>query len=365
MKSDDRSRPRSEAATRVSARLIATVTAALLLAFLVVACGGDDDESGEAGGGESGPSVGMAAIGPVNDKAFTQAHYEGAQAGVEATGGELAEPIENLEDPQARIDAFRNLAPNNDLVIGASATFNQAAETLAEQFPDTFFIVSAGATANGYENVLSIVPDEGVPAYINGVVAAMTTETGQVGVIGGAEIPPTTQSIAGFKAGVESVDPGIQVSETIVGNFNDVAKAKAAAKAMIDDGVDNIFAFLDAGIAGVYQAGNEADGDVLVSGIIVPQCEEYANYLGVSTLHNDVLIENAIEDFANGELEPGAIFYGVEDPEIQAFDLCPKFREGELQQAVEETTEQINSGEIELPAEGLNERPDYYEEPSE
>lgn len=249
-------------------------------------------------------------------------------------------------------------------MIGASATFAQAAETVAPQEPDTFFIVSAGVTKKPYDNVLSIVPDEGVPAYINGVVAAMQTETGKVGVIGGAEIPPTTQSIAGFKAGVESVDPSIEVSETIVGNFNDVAKAKSAAKAMIDDGVDNIFAFLDAGIAGVYQAGEEADRDVYVTGIIIPQCDAYENYMGVSTLNNDVLMKKAIEQFAAGELESGAIFYGVEDPEIQAFELCPKFDKGELAKAVDETTQAIVDGEIELPPEALNTRPDYYEEPA-
>lgn len=353
---------------RAEGRLIRGLVAALLvlaLALAVAACGGDDD-SGDDGGeaAESGPRVGMAAIGPVNDKAFNQSHWEGVQEGVEATGGELAEPIENLEDPQARIDAFRNLAPNNDLVIGASATFNQAAEAIAPQNPDTFFIVSAGVTDKPYDNVLSIVPDEGVPAYINGVVMAMNTKSGKLGVIGGAEIPPTTQSIAGFKAGVKSVDPSIKVSETIVGNFNDVAKAKAAAAAMIDDGVDNIFAFLDAGIAGVYQAGEEASGDVYVSGIIIPQCEEYENYLGVSTLHNDVLMRKAIERFADGELESGAVFYGVEDPEVQAFELCPKFDKGELADAVDETTQKIVDGEIELPSEALNTRPDYYEEPA-
>lgn len=344
-------------------RILFIAAGTLLLTLALVACG--DDDGGESTGGESasvGPTVGMAAIGPVNDQAFNQSHFEGAQAGVEATGGELTEPIENLEDPQARIDAFRNLAPNNDLVIGSSATFDQAAETIAEQFPDTFFIVSAGATQDAFDNVLSIVPDEGVPAYINGVAAAMLTETGKVGVLGGAEIPPTTQSIAGFKAGVASVDPSIEVAETIVGNFNDVAKAKSAAEAMISDDVDNIFAFLDAGIAGVYQAGGEADGDVLVSGIIIPQCEEYENYYGVSTLENDVLIKKAIEEFDAGELESGAVFYGVEDPEIQAFELCPKFDRGEVADAVEETTDQIVSGEIELPADALNERPAYFQE---
>lgn len=76
-------------------RALALVAA--LLALVLAACG--DDDSGEGEGEGSSLSVGMAAIGPVNDKAFNQSHWEGVQAGVEAVGGELAEPIENLEDP--------------------------------------------------------------------------------------------------------------------------------------------------------------------------------------------------------------------------------------------------------------------------
>lgn len=339
-------------------------------------CGSDDDGSADDGAtteaatteaeatGAEGESfnVGMGSIGPVDDKAFNQSHWEGVQAGAEATGATLASPIENLEDPQARIDAFRNLAATNDLIIGASASFAQAAEVVAPQNPDKFFVVSAGSPDDFYENVLSVVPDEGVPAYVNGVAMAMLTKSDQVGVLGGAEIPPTMQSIEGFKAGVASVDPNIEVAEAIVGNFNDVALAKEAAAAMIAKGVDNIFAFLDAGIAGVYQAAEEAGSTVNVSGIIIPQCDAYENYMGVSTLHNDILMENIIKEYAEGTLEPGVRFYGVEDPEIQAFELCPKFDKGEVAKAVAETTEKINNGEITIPEAALNSRPAYYEE---
>lgn len=346
--------------------------AALFAIVTLIGCGGDDDNGSaddaattevEATGSEGESfNVAMASIGPVDDKAFNQSHWEGVQQGAEATGATLASPIENLEDPQGRIDAFRNLAATNDLIVGASASFAQAAEVVAPQQPDQFFIVSAGSPDEFFENVLSVVPDEGVPAYINGVAMAMLTESNKVGVLGGAEIPPTMQSMVGFKAGVESVDPNIDVAEAIVGNFNDVALAKAAAAAMIANGVDNIFAFLDAGIAGVYQAAEEAGSTVNVSGIIIPQCDAYENYMGVSTLHNDVLMANVIEEYAEGTLEPGARFYGVEDPEIQAFELCPGFDEGEVAEAVAETTDQIVSGEIVLPEAALNSRPDYYEE---
>ena len=63
-------------------RRITTICASLLLAALVSAgCGGDDNKS-SSGASSSGSAqkevkVGLALIGPKNDRAFSQAHYEG------------------------------------------------------------------------------------------------------------------------------------------------------------------------------------------------------------------------------------------------------------------------------------------------
>lgn len=343
-----------------SSRLPLVALGVLVAAIALAACGGDDDGDGD-GGGEEKVTVGLTSIGPRNDKAFSQSHLEGLEeAERQIPGVELTSVLDSRETPQSRIDAFETLAPNNNLVVGASATYAPVADQVAPQFPDTYFIPSAGATEQFHDNVTSIVPDEGLPAYVAGVVMAQLTQTDTIGVIGGAEIPPTDQTVAGVREGARTENPNIEVLENVIGNFNDAAKAKEAANAMIDDGADQIFGFLDAGIVGMYEAAEEAGGDIDVYNIIVPDCESYPNIVGTATLSNVTAMQRVVQDFVDDRLEPGAIFIGLDDPELQDFVLCPKFEsQAEIKSAVEQTIEQINSGELEVPPDVVNPRPDY------
>ena len=118
----------------------------VLIAFALVgaACGGGDDEtpSGSAAGSGS-YSVGMALPGPKNDKGFNQSHYDGLNAAAEKYGF-TANVVENVVDPQARIDAMKNLAADNDLVIGVGGEYAEPGLTAAPQFPDVQFAVING-----------------------------------------------------------------------------------------------------------------------------------------------------------------------------------------------------------------------------
>ena len=110
--------------------------------------------------------------------------------------------VENVVDPQARIDALKNLAADNPLVIGVGGEYADAGLTAAPQFPDVEFVVINGETDPAIPNLHAYFVRQGVPAYIAGVVAAELTEAKKVGYLGGELIPPTTQSDDGFKAGV-------------------------------------------------------------------------------------------------------------------------------------------------------------------
>lgn len=334
------------------------VTVATLLATAMAACGSSSEDGGSGDPDEM--KVGLSTIGPRNDKSFSQEHYQGVkQAEKEIEGVKLTGFVENADAPQARIDAFKNLAAaGNDLILGGSAGFADAAPAVAPLYPDQTFVVSTGATKERFDNVTSLVPDEGLAAVPAGAVMAKLTKTKTIGFVGGAEIPPTVQSLAGVKAGAASVDPAVEVSSTIVGDFNDVAKAKAATEALIANGVDQIFAFLDAGIQGVYQAASPKKIDVYQ--IISLRCDEYENVVGSAIENAAQLMVDAIQSHKDGTLEPGAIFYGLTSPQYLRFDLCPKYADdAEIADLVKKTTEDVNSGALELPAEVKNARPAY------
>jgi basic membrane lipoprotein Med (substrate-binding protein (PBP1-ABC) superfamily) len=77
------------------------------------------------------------------------------------------------------------------------------------------------------------------------------------------EIPSVTNFNTGFKIGVQYVKPNIKVIATCIGSFEDAAKAKETADALIKHGVDVITHDADQAGLGVIEAAdrpNEANG---------------------------------------------------------------------------------------------------------
>ena len=192
-----------------------------------------------------------------------------------------------------------------------------------------------------------------------GVDAAHLTKTKVIGYVGGAEIPPTVQAANGFAAGAKSVDPSIKVLKNITGDFNDVAKAKAATAAMITDEADVVFPFLDAGIAGSYAAGKASGKDPAMFKLTIPDCTSYDEHRGDarwSTTWRPTKL--MLDRYVKGTLKPGAMFLDLQDPTLQTLQLCPKYSE-ELRdrRRHEEHIDGVNGGSIKLPANAINPRP--------
>ncbi len=256
---------------------------------------------------------------------------------------------ENVVDPQATIDALRNLAADNQVVIGIGAEFAEAGVVVAPQFPDVEFMIINGQTSDA-PNLHVYGIRQGVPAYVAGVLGASLTTVNKVGFVGGGEIPPTTQSADAWAAAIETSNPDIENASTITGDFNDAALAKEATAAQIAGGADVIFGFLDAALPGAIQAIDESGSEVLIFGVIFPRCEEFPQIVGTALLNSGKLVLSMIEDYIGGTIPAVPLFYGFEDPDIQSFQLCPGYDTPENQQIVDDTTAGILDGSIALPA---------------
>lgn len=323
------------------------------VSLLMAGCGDDDGEGGGGGGGDGGSggvTVGLALPGPKNDQGFNEAHFNGITK-AEQDLGIVPSVQENIVDPAARIDALRNLAADNELVIGVGAEFAEAGLTIAPQFPDVEFMIINGETDPNSPNLHVYGVRQGVPAYIAGVLSASLPDLDvtKIGFVGGEEIPPTTQSDDGLRAAVETTDQSIEYVSTIVGDFNDAPEAKDAAAAQIASGTQVIFGLVDAGFPGVIQAAEEAGGETRLFSVIFPRCDDYPNLMGTAYLNSDVLVETMVSDFIDETIPDEPRFFGVEDPNIQRLELCPNFDTPELRQIVDDTTREINEGTIELP----------------
>lgn len=331
------------------------------MSLVAVACG-DDDNGNAASSETSAPTetsdpepdpstdpvaVGMALPTLKTDQGFSQAHYEGLVA-AESDGAVVGAVEENVGDPDKAIDSLRNLAVDNELVIGVGAQFAEAGTIVAPQFGDTQFAIVNGQPSED-TNLHVYGVRQGTPAYIAGVVAGQVSETGVVGFIGGLQIPPTTHSDDGFAAGALSVNPDIRTLSTVTGDFDDVPLAQEAAAAQIAADADVIYAFVNNGLTGVLQAVEDSGKDVKVFGIIFPQCDRSPQLIGTATLNSAALVQTIISDHIGGSFPDGPAFFGLEDPNIQTFILCPDWDNEDLSQAVTDAIDGVNSGEITLP----------------
>jgi basic membrane protein A and related proteins len=290
-------------------------------------------------------SVGLALDGPKNDHSFRQAHYIGLQLAAEKFGLK-ANVVDNLTDPQAQLDAIRNLAQDNGLVIGGGAQFAAAVNAVAPDFPDVQFVVSAGVPKQA-PNAHFVLTDWTGPGYVAGYIAAKLSKTGKVGFVGGALIPPTIQGKAGFAAGAKAANPKVKVATVIVGSFIDPQKAKAAAAAQIASGTDVLYAFLDSGFAGLLKAIAESGKDVKTIGVILPQCTVSPTVVADTLSNIPQLVVNEVHDYTAGKLNNKV--FGIEDPSVQSVAMCPKYSSPQYVKLINSLRAKIASRKIKLP----------------
>jgi basic membrane protein A len=320
----------------------------------LAACSDDSDGGSGTGGdgGDGGSSdaikVGMALTGPRNDGGYAQAHYEGLEVAKQSYDIETT-VVDNIGPGQPRVDALNNLAATSDLVIAVGAEFAPAGVQVAPQHPDVSFVVINGQLNPDAPNLHVYYAREGVPAYVAGVVATELTRTNTVGFVGGEEIPPTIQSDDAFKAAIKATDPSIDTLSINTGDFNNVADAKQAAATEIGQGADVLFLMLDNAFEGAQQAVQESGKDVKVFSIIVPRCETADNIVGCATLNSSKMVAQIIDDYEKDALPTDVQAYGVENPDVQSFELCSKWQTPELTKLVDDTIEKINNGDIEMP----------------
>jgi basic membrane protein A len=323
---------------------------------------GGSSTSASSGGSSKTIKVGMTLIGPKNDRAFAQEHYDGALAAQKDVPGiKLTSVLENRSAPQDQVDAVKTLASGgNKVVITGSATFAPVIDQLADRYPNVYFITTSAFPAHFHKNVTAIVHDQGPASYVAGAVQGKLTKSKVLGYIGSLQIPSDIAGEAGWKAGAQKEDPSIKVLSDRTGDFNDSAKAKDIATAELQQGADQLYGFVDSGIAGVFQAG--ASKKPGVSDITYHGCDNpgYPNVVGVTQSDYQAIIHDALQKYQAGTLKPGAVLLSIDHPKYMTFLMCPKYKaNAELKKTAETVTQGLISGQIKLPKAAETPKPGY------
>lgn len=333
---------------------------ALLLAFvlIVAACGGDDeDTTTTAAAAEEettttaaaveettttaaaveettttaaatpaeGIRVGMAYdIGGRGDQSFNDSAAAGLDKAVNEFGVETQE-LEPTAGGENREENLRLLAESGfDLIHAIGFAFEEAVANTAADYPDlTFAVVD---TVVDLPNVASLVFAEHEGSALVGAAAALKTETGIIGFIGGVNIGLINKFEAGYRFGAMEINPDIEILTKYLteppdfSGFADPSSGKEAGVAMYEQGADIVYHAAGGSGTGLFEAAKEASEDtgskVWAIGVdsdqYVTAGDDVKEYILTSMLKRvDVAVYTTTANFVNEGPQSGVLVFDL------------------------------------------------------
>ena len=283
------------------------------------------------------------------DKSFNEAAFNGAERWAKETGGTYKD-IEMQNEAQ-REQALRRFAEAGfNPVVTTGFSFSTPIEAIAADYPDTKFVTIDGyVDPEAHPNVKSILFSEHEGSYLVGMMAAMASETGTVGFVGGMDIPLIRKFACGYAEGAKAVNPDITVIANMTGTtpaaWNDPVKGSELAKAQISQNADVIYAAAGGTGLGVLQTA--ADEGILSIGVDSNQNHLHPGKVLTSMLKR---VDNAVFDAmsAGENLETGVSVLGLAEDGVGVAidDNNAELVTDDMKSAVEDAKGKIASGEI-------------------
>jgi basic membrane protein A len=348
---------------------VTTLVSALLAgALILTGCGGGDDDNAdatpEATGSSSAPAsdikVGLAYdIGGRGDQSFNDSAAAGLDKAADEFGIETKEAeASNGEADTAKEERLRVLAnAGYNPVIAVGFAYSGAVAKVAKELPDTQFAIIDDGAALG-DNIANLLFAEEQGSFLVGAAAALKSKTGNIGFVGGVEVPLIKKFEAGYTAGAKEVNPDIKVQVKYLtqppdfSGFGDPAKGKTAAAGMYDAGADVVYQAAGGSGGGVFEAAQTAGG--LAIGVDSDQYNTadpaVKDVIMTSMLKKvDVAVYDFIKSVVDDAFTAGPTTYDLEKDGVgystsggQVDDIATK---------LDEYKQKIISGEITVPTE--------------
>lgn len=302
-----------------------------------------------------------------NDESWANAWWDGAVAAMEDLPNVHVDPDEySYEVDDYLQKGLAYASEGYDMVIMAHGAMADPAAQVAEAYPDVQVCVAPVDPTpelldGSPENLCFIDMAQHHANFFTGVLAALITETGHVGALGGFPFPALTRQPETFHLGARCVNPDIEFTQEYVQTWDDTGLAKTGAQALIAGGVDVIQSATDQAVLGIIDAAEEADSQVWV----IPA------YYDSHHLSPDVILTSAVHGLSDvaysminrgvaGEVEKFNDFTAYNTEGIKAAELrdpALSALSAEDLAIYEDFEARVRSGEIQIPDETKGDNP--------
>jgi len=290
--------------------------------------------------------MGLLVPGSVAEEGWNRIAYDALMEVKNKLGAKVGY-VELQENPAAFEKAFRDYASQGyNVVLGHGFQFQDAALTVAEDYPSTVFLISSSYIHKG--KVIGLNTDSSQPFYLMGVIAAKIGKG--AGLVGGMNIPPIKEAFDGFAMGAKATNAAFPVSEVYIGNFQDAGAAKEAAVNMISHGADIVTPNANTAGLGVVQAAREAGPNVGTFSVFSDYTSVApANILAVYLASYGAGVVRIVTGIKNGDIPKSNVDFGLKDDDVMKFTYNEKAAKPvpeDVRKYVESVKAKIIAGEI-------------------
>lgn len=337
-------------------------------------CGAAPEEGGGSGGGEETDLLACAVSdeGSWNDQSFNEAAYAGLEQAEAELGVTIADAESNsTEDFQPNLQEMVDQGCDVVFAVGFGFGDTGALEEVASEATDTHFVWIDGWDL-GLDNVKVIDYAMEQSSYLAGYLSAGYSTSKVVGTYGGANMMSVTKFMDGFYYGamawgeengedvrVVGWDPANPGSGSFTANFGDSAGASSITRAQLAEGADVFLPVAGGLFASSIEVIRTEGADAVVLGVdrdIAATQPQYADIIltSVEKRMTQAVYDN-IEMLVNGEEFTTEPYVGTLENDGTALsdfgDFDSQIPE-ELKTRLEELTDEIIAGEIEIPVTG-------------
>ncbi len=242
-------------------------------------------------------------------------------------------------------NAIRGYATDGvDVVIVHGALYGPELEQIAPDFPQTSFLFGSASDTLGQSNVYAYRPAAEQGGYVNGVLAALLSESGVVSAVGPVQAGDSFDYISGFEKGAFSKNGSVLAEYT--GSFASVERANLVANAHIASGADVITGTAQH-VTGPIDIVNQRD--LAWIGNQVNHEELAPNVVVASQVYRwDVFLQQALAQIEAGKLGGEAYELTLENGGLVIeLNGCYELS-GSIKDEVVDTVKAIQDGELEV-----------------
>ncbi|MBE6072858.1 MAG: BMP family ABC transporter substrate-binding protein [Clostridium butyricum] len=334
-------------------KLLSALAIATLTMSLFAGCGSaaktEDVNAGGKTSTEEKVKVGMVTdSGTIDDKSFNQGTWEGLKESEKDLGTEIKYLQPAGETEADYLKEIGNLYDAGyKFIVTPGFKFETAIGKAQDKYKDANFVIIDGEARNDAGegitggNTVAIYFAEQQSGFIAAIATAMQLKEGELGFIGGMEIPAVQKFNWGFQQGIayanENLGTKMSLNKDNVvyqGTFSDSAAGQQLAAQMYDRGVKAIFC----------AAGGVGNGVITEAKTRVSQGDEIW-VIGVDS-----------DQYADGMLDNGksvVLTSAVKKVDSASYNMIKEFKEGKFQGGKVLTFDITNDG-VGIPEENPN-----------